>query len=103
MSGGGLPPISVFADPDYQHYVANQELYWVSKHLADIKYLGASHKTIPPTYSMVVCAANLYWANFFNELRRYLQWPIEGSREDYVAQSLTKTLHPSAERFLRNL
>jgi hypothetical protein len=41
---GGLVPMTSLQNLDYQHFIPNQELYWVAKFQKDIKYLGTSGK-----------------------------------------------------------
>ncbi|MBL0145380.1 MAG: hypothetical protein IPP48_06110 [Chitinophagaceae bacterium] len=40
---GQLVTFEQSADPDYEEYIKNQEMYWVSKFLLDLKYLGTIH------------------------------------------------------------
>jgi hypothetical protein len=71
---GGLVPFSdtLMSDSEYIHYVANQELYWVSKFQKDIKYLGTSGKKMPTQYSILVMERNPYWISIMKEIRSYL-------------------------------
>jgi hypothetical protein len=103
--GGGLVPMSAMTDPDYLHYIANQELYWISMYLADIKYLGTEHKTLPNAYGVFVRCANPYWVPFFREMRAHLCWPRENSWLDHVGTFLAGNpiVHPDTMDFLKAL
>ncbi len=70
-----LMPLSEKGQLNYQNYITNQELYWISKYLVDIKYLWASHKKLPDTFSIFIRSCNPYWIEFFLELRSFLNWP----------------------------
>jgi hypothetical protein len=71
MTGGPIP-IGLSADPDYAHYVANQELYWVAKFQKDIKYLGTTGGKMPTQYSIMVMNRNSYWLPIIKEINRYI-------------------------------
>ncbi len=101
---GSLIPMTATADPDYEHFIANQELYWISGHLADLKYLGTIHNTLPTTFSIMVMPCNPYWETFFNELREFLDWPIAGSFHDHVATAIAQPVaNTSQTQFLERL
>jgi hypothetical protein len=101
----GVPvTIEQSADPSYEHYVINQELYWVSKYLLDLKYLGTIHKSMPQTFSIFIRACNPYWLNFFIELRKFLGWPTENQYFDFIKKSFENQLiHKEQEEFLKAL
>jgi hypothetical protein len=101
---GNLIPMAAAADPDYEHYIANQELYWISRHLADLKYLGTIHNTLPNTFAIMVRPCNPYWLTFFNELRDFLGWPIAGAFDDNVATAIAQPVTNIAQtQFLERL
>lgn len=103
MVESGLQPISAMQEPDYQHYIQHQELYWISKYLADIKYLGTEHKELPRTYGMFIRSANPYWVPFFRELRAQLRWPRQGTYFNHVGTILSRPppgVHPDSLAFL---
>ena len=97
-------PVSALADPDFQEYTQNQELYWVAYYLADVKYLGSEHVRAPAQFGLMVMARNPYWVPFFKELRLYLGWPTAGSFYDCIATELGRGKLPTdSEAFLRSL
>jgi len=69
---GGLVPMTAMNDPDYHHYIANQELYWAAKFQKDIKYLGTSGKNMPTQYSIMVMNRNPYWISILKEINLYI-------------------------------
>ena len=83
-----LVPAIETADPDYEHYVLNQEMYWVARYLADLKYLGSKHKKMPDTYAVFCVPCNPYWLNFFLAMRTELGWPILGMWSDPIRNFL---------------
>jgi hypothetical protein len=68
----GPVPVAMTADPDYGHYVAHQELYWVANFLADLKYLGASHVKLPLTYAVSAMSRNPVWLLVLIRFRGHL-------------------------------
>jgi len=66
---------SDMTDPDFKHYSLNIELYWISRHLMDTKYLFASHKgkLARAHITLAICGLNEYWQPFFRELRGFLE------------------------------
>ena len=102
--GSPLLPLAATADPEYEHYIRHQELYWVAEYLADIKYLGSAHKKLPGTFAVMTCARNPYWVPFFKELRAYLGWPIAGMWSDPIAHYLARpSALPHARAWLAQL
>ena len=59
----------------WMHFIKNQELYWIAKHLADLKYIGVRLKTIEHPGWLGMEHPNDYWIAFLKELRGYLQYP----------------------------
>ena len=101
---GRLVPMTEIGDPDYEHYIQHQELYFVSQYLADIKYMGTAHKVMPTTFSIMVAPCNPYWLPFFKELRCFLGWPAQGAWFDYIDRYLKEHLQNSqTRRFLGGL
>lgn len=101
---GRLVPMAEISDPDYKHYIRHQELYFVSRYLADIKYMGTAHKVMPITFSIMVAPCNPYWLPFFRELRCFLGWPIQGMWFDYIDRYLKDHRQDSqTRRFLGGL
>ena len=97
-------PIEAMNDPDFQAYVANQELYWVAYYLADIKYLSSEHIRAPDTFGIMVMARNPYWVSFFLQLRRYLNWPAAGGFFDSIKLNReSNCLDPSADAYMQSL
>jgi hypothetical protein len=73
MTGGPIPfTENIMSDPEYLHYIANQELYWVAKFQKDIKYLGTSGKKMPTQYAIMVMGRNPFWIPIMKEIRTYL-------------------------------
>lgn len=95
-------PISAVVDPDYEHFIRHQELYWVARHLADIKYLGTIHNNLSPNFAVACMPANPYWANFFREIREHLGWPEVGMWADHIGAA-AGALPSQAIPFLRAL
>jgi hypothetical protein len=94
-------PIEMLDDPDFQHYVANQELYWIAYFLADSKYLGAGVRHAPESFGVMTLARNPYWLPFFKELRTFLGWSRDGSESVSHRWSLDSgALTPDAAQFL---
>lgn len=74
MTGGPIPfSDTLMSDSAYVHYVANQELYWVSKFQKDLKYIGTSGERMPSQFSFVVMERNPYWIPILNEMRSFLR------------------------------
>ncbi len=71
MTGGPIP-IALSADPHYEHYVVNQELYWVAKFQKDIKYLGTTGGKMPTQYGIMVMNRNPYWLPILKEINNYI-------------------------------
>jgi hypothetical protein len=73
MTGGPIPLTdALMSDPEYLHYVPNQELYWVAKFQKDIKYFGTSGKYMPTQYGVTVMERNIYWVQLLRDLRSYI-------------------------------
>lgn len=101
---GKLITVEQSTDPDYEHYIINQELYWISKYLMDLKYLGSIHKTIPNTFGIFIRACNPYWIEFFKELRIFLDLPLKDQGFDYLKIALEQQLlHKEQSDFLTNI
>ncbi|MBL0145375.1 MAG: hypothetical protein IPP48_06085 [Chitinophagaceae bacterium] len=101
---GQLVTFEQSADPDYEEYIKNQEMYWVSKFLLDLKYLGTIHKSLPETFGIFIMSCNPYWLHFFIELRTFLGWPIAGQFFDFIGQSLQQPcINEQQHFFLSNL
>ena len=67
-------PANAKHDPDYDHFNEHRELYWVSRYLADTKYLFAAHKKLHgKSFSIMIVGLNEYWQPFFKELRDFLR------------------------------
>jgi len=74
---------------DIGHFLKNQELYVIAKHLPDLKYLGAPLKTIKGAFAFGFIHPNPYWIMFFKELRGYLGHPQKG-RVDIISDHIDK-------------
>ena len=62
MIGGPIPfNDQLMSDPEYLHYVQNQELYWVAKYQKDLKYIGTSGEKMPKQFGILVMMRNPYW------------------------------------------
>lgn len=97
-------PESFGIDPDYDHYVNNMELYWVSRYLADTKYLLASHKAAIKSFVVVSTGLNEYWQPFFRELRNFLGLPDPAHGHDRLANAATSENFPAqARKFLEKI
>ena len=86
-------------DPDYDHFQKHVELYWISRYLADTKYLFASHKNITQGFGIAICSLNEYWQPFFFELRRHLGIPNQETGPDLLANAVA---NPAVPFFARN-
>lgn len=74
MTGGPIPLAdSLLSDHEYLHYMANQELYWVSKFQKDLKYIGTSGEKMPSQFSFMVMERNPYWIPILKEMRSFLR------------------------------
>jgi hypothetical protein len=74
MTGGPIPfTDSLMSDPEYLHYLENQELYWVSKFQKDLKYIGTSGEKMPSQFSFMVMERNPYWIPILKEMRSFLR------------------------------
>jgi hypothetical protein len=104
LSGRFAPLGDVLNDPDYAHFVEHQELYWVSQYLADLKYLGTVHMSLPSAFGIVCRSVNPYWACLYGEVRTHLGWPIQGAWIDAIRnfQEQHDVSAPMKE-FFRNL
>ncbi len=80
--------------PDLMHSVKNREFYLVSKHLADLKYLGAPLKTHKGPYAFGLSPCNPLWATLFHDLRCYLKYP-EPHEFDLLRDVQTKEQLPA--------
>jgi hypothetical protein len=60
---------------DQKHFLLNEEFYFIAKHLADLKYIGAPFKSIVGGYALFITFPNDYWIGFLKELRKYLKHP----------------------------
>lgn len=68
---GGLIPVSETDNPEYTHYIQNQELYWTAKFQKELKYLGTPGKRMPTEYALFVMNRNPYWIPVLGELRSF--------------------------------
>ena len=101
---GQLVTLEQTSDPDYHHYVSNQELYWISKYLMDLKYLGTIHKTMPETFGIFIRGCNPYWLTFFTRLRAYLDWPVDNQWLDSIKETIASPcIHKEQLEFLTAL
>jgi len=99
-----LIPLAQTADPDYEHYIQHQELYWVARYLQDLKYLGTVHKQMPDQFAVLAMSCNPHWETFFHELRRYLAWPEQGAWFDHIGRFMaSNSAPPPVQRFLAAL
>lgn len=85
-------------DPDYDHYIQNNELYWVSRHLQDTKYLFASHKAIRGSFAIIYAGLNEYWQPFFREIRQHLGLPSPEWKPDRLEQAVSNRAIPGYAR-----
>lgn len=85
-------------DPDYDHYIYNIELYWISRFLVDTKYLFASHKAIKGSFLIFFTARNEYWQPFFREIRSYLGLPDPTRHYDRLVEAVNNPAIPRAAR-----
>jgi hypothetical protein len=91
-------------DSDYDHYRHHMELYWISRFLADTKYLFASHKTIKGGFAIIYCSLNEYWQPFFREIRQHLGIPNPQSGPDVLADAVANAEIPEyARAYLRKI
>lgn len=91
------------AKADQLHYLKNQELYILAKHLPDLKYLGAPLKTVKGAYALGYIHPNPYWIAFLKELRDYIGHPKKG-RLDVIAHHLQEgDLPPQSIQYLKGL
>ncbi len=89
---------------DQLHFINNQNLYIVLKHLQDLKYIGLPWKTRPSGQrAMAWFHPDSFWTLFFKEFRAYLNYPPSG-HADHIVQILeTSRLSPSAAHYLIEL
>ncbi len=92
-----LPQSDVF------HFLEYQELYIVSKHLADLKYLGAPLKSVKGAYALTYVFPNPMWAFLFREIRSYLGIPEEGQWDLIQYQIEVGFLPPASLEFLNEV
>lgn len=91
-------------DPDYDHYVYNIELYWVSRYLGDTKYLLASHKAIKRSFAVTSAGLNDYWQPFFREIRNFLGLPDPSQGNDRLANAAnSENFPPQVREYLRKI
>lgn len=64
-------PFEETSNPEFQHFIANQELYWVANFQKNLKYLGTPGRDMPSQFSLVVMGRNPYWIPFLRELRHF--------------------------------
>lgn len=97
-------PESFGIDPDYDHYANNMELYWVSRYLADTKYLLASHRSVKGSFLVTSAGLNNYWQPFFRELRNFLGLPDSAQSNDRLANAAnSENFPPQVREFLRKM
>jgi hypothetical protein len=95
---------SGFKESDLEHYFENQELYYISKHLFDIKYIGAKQHSVDREGTIwLMSVQNPYWIGFIKELRHYLGWPTLHHRDMIKEIIKTDELPFSANYYLQNL
>ena len=82
---GGLVTLQQTSDPEYQHYIENQELYWTAKFQKELKYIGTSGKGMPAQFAILVMERNPYWIPIIKELRSYVVDPTVG--QSFTMQS----------------
>jgi hypothetical protein len=68
---------------DLWHFLHNQELYVIAKHLAELDYLGAPLKNkevrkLKGAFAVGYVVPNPRWIDLFKQLRTYLGHPREG-------------------------
>lgn len=87
---------------DQDHFLHNSELYYIAKHLPDLKYIGAPLKTITPDYSLAFIHPNDYWIMFLKEIRNYLRYPQ--GRLDWIKVYIDrKSIPTESAEFLTKL
>ncbi len=90
-------------ESDRNHFLDNQELYVIAKHLPDLKYLAAPLKTIKAAYGLGFIHPNPYWITFLKELRGYLGHP-DVNRLDKISHHIEEgDLPPQSIQYLKDL
>ena len=88
---------------DRKHFLENQELYVVTKYLADLKYYGAPLKKVKGASFLAMTPLNLQWAELFKELRAYLGHP-QKDKLDIIQHHIEEgKLPPTSIEFLRRI
>lgn len=92
-------------DPDFEHYNLNIELYWISRHLMDTKYLFASHKgkLARAHIALTICGLNEYWQPFFKELREFLMHGGVALGDRLTRATRSANMPESGRRYLRGI
>lgn len=88
---------------DFLHFLKHQELYVVVKHLADLKYFGATLKTVEGAYALRYVFTNPLWEDLFVELRQYLDHPENGKLDVLRHHLQDSNLPVSATEFLKKI
>jgi uncharacterized protein (DUF1919 family) len=97
---GGTPALN---RDDLLHYLKNQEFYYITKHLPDLKYLGAPLITHQGPFGIGFIAQNDYWIRFLKELRLYLNHPAP-NRPDWIRHHIEEQdIPPTSIRYLNQL
>lgn len=82
--------------PQQLHLLKNFYIYFVFKHLVDLKYLGLPWKTrgkLPSAYAFI--HLDPQWIYFFRDLRSYLNHP-SADQEDQLARTIKSNWTPSS-------
>ncbi|MBA3072591.1 MAG: hypothetical protein FP831_03275 [Anaerolineae bacterium] len=92
------------SESDLHHLFEFREFYTISKHLLDIKYIGAPQKTVKREGTVwIIESPNLYWIKFIKDLRCYLGWPTLHHRDLIKEIIKTNEIPVSAKIYLQNL
>ena len=90
---------------DRDHYLKNRELYYITKYLPDIKYLGNfnSKYNLDDGWTFTISFQNLYWIDFIKELRRYLNWPNPQGHDWIKSSIIERKIPDDAIAYLQKL
>lgn len=91
---------------DFENFWTNEELYYILKHVSDIKYIGSPLKSKSIVDNAGIWgyqSHNPYWINFFKEIRRYLNYPTKNSVDEIIYFINSDRIPPSSKNYLKKL
>jgi hypothetical protein len=88
---------------DQLHFIENQSLYVVFKHLQDLKYLGLPWKSRSGPMALGFVHPDPYWTQFVRTLRTHLEYPPRDHADRILQMLELGCLPPDAAHYLQAL